>query len=101
MKREWNGLIVCGDCYEERHPQDFVRAKEDRIAPYGPTRPASNEVFVSRTYFEDTYTGFNEDNAVAGLAIAGKAVAGKAKVVEDNVSFDNQIPGSTNNAGSL
>jgi len=30
---EWNGLLTClRGCWEERHPQDFVRAKEDRQA---------------------------------------------------------------------
>lgn len=29
-REEWNGLIVCSDgCFEERHPQDFVRGKYD------------------------------------------------------------------------
>lgn len=29
-KHEWNGLIVCPQCYEGRHPQDFVRGRIDR-----------------------------------------------------------------------
>lgn len=29
MKKEWNNLRVCKDCYEPRHPQDFVRGKKD------------------------------------------------------------------------
>ncbi len=30
-KHEWTGFIVCGDCYETRHPQDFVKAKTDKL----------------------------------------------------------------------
>lgn len=30
-KKRWDGLIVCPDDYEERQPQDFVKAKLDRI----------------------------------------------------------------------
>ena len=33
LRKEWNGLRVCGDCFEHRHPQDFVRGKPDRQAP--------------------------------------------------------------------
>ena len=30
-RKEWTGMIVCSDgCFEERHPQDFVRAVHDR-----------------------------------------------------------------------
>jgi len=30
-RREWNGLLVCyPECWEARHPQDFVRAKRDK-----------------------------------------------------------------------
>jgi hypothetical protein len=31
-KKRWDGLIVCPDDYEERQPQDFVKAKTDKIS---------------------------------------------------------------------
>jgi hypothetical protein len=31
-KRRWDGLIVCPKDFEHRHPQDFVRARADKIA---------------------------------------------------------------------
>lgn len=33
FKRRWDGLMVCYEDYEERHPQDFVRAKVDDMRP--------------------------------------------------------------------
>ena len=30
FKREWTGQRVCSDCYEPRHPQDFVRGVKER-----------------------------------------------------------------------
>jgi hypothetical protein len=34
LQREWTGLLVCGpggnDCFEQRHPQDHLRAMRDR-----------------------------------------------------------------------
>ena len=38
--------MVCKDDYELRHPQDFVRAKQDiQAVPW--TRPQSTDTFVS------------------------------------------------------
>ncbi len=50
IKREWTGLRVCtgggtNDCFEHRHPQDFVKGKRDRQAPPW-VRPEPAEVFL-------------------------------------------------------
>ena len=41
MKREWTGLTVCSECWEPRHPQEFVRAKQEETAPEGLVNPES------------------------------------------------------------
>ena len=33
IKTEWTGLKVCGDCFEVRHPQDFLRVEPEKIVP--------------------------------------------------------------------
>ena len=33
LRLEWTGLRVCTDCFEVRHPQDYLEGKEDRQAP--------------------------------------------------------------------
>ena len=47
---EWTGLIVCGECYEPRHPQDFVLAPTDDMSPQGLTTsvPTSTDVVVGK-----------------------------------------------------
>lgn len=50
IKREWTGLRVCtgggtNDCFEHRHPQDFVKGKRDRQSPPW-VRPEPAEVFL-------------------------------------------------------
>lgn len=41
--REWNGLIVRRQDYEERHPQDFVRGRMDRqMVPDARPEPVDN-----------------------------------------------------------
>lgn len=51
IREEWTGLRVCSgagtnDCFEERHPQEYVRGKRDNQKPAW-TRPEAADVFVS------------------------------------------------------
>jgi len=32
IKRRWDGMLVCSEDYEVRHPQDFVRSRKDKIS---------------------------------------------------------------------
>lgn len=49
IKKEWTGFLVCPVCFEQRHSQDFVRARQDKISvPY--TRPRPPDVFVVVPY---------------------------------------------------
>lgn len=69
MKLRWDNLMVCPDDFELRHPQDFVKARIDKITiPYPRPRPA--DVFV--VVFQRA--------AIAGLAIAGQATAGWSSI---------------------
>jgi hypothetical protein len=44
-RQRWDGFRVCCNCFEERHPQDFVRARPDKIAvPF--TRPRTTDTFI-------------------------------------------------------
>lgn len=52
-RKEWTGLIVHSECFEMRHPQDFVRTKEEK-GPQGPVRSVPANTFVSVTYAEVT-----------------------------------------------
>lgn len=61
-KQRWDGFIVCGDCFENRHPQDFVKTRQDKISvPF--SRPIPQEIFVvvpynfyiDEQYFVDDY----------------------------------------------
>ena len=50
LRAEWTGLRVCcgagtSDCWEPRHPQEFVRGKADRQMPPW-TRPGGEDRFV-------------------------------------------------------
>ena len=48
-KHRWDGFVVCPSDFEQRHPQDFVRARQDKISvPF--TRPRPLDVFTGVTY---------------------------------------------------
>jgi len=48
-KARWDGLIVCPACFEHRHPQDFIRVRQDKITvPF--LRPRPTDVFVEVSY---------------------------------------------------
>ena len=48
-KQRWDGLIVCPDDFEHRHPQDFVKAHSDKISvPF--VRPIPTLLFTNVTY---------------------------------------------------
>jgi hypothetical protein len=54
MKR-WDGLFVCADDFEERHPQDFVRGRADRQTVPNP-RPETVNSFVGALTTQVTAT---------------------------------------------
>jgi hypothetical protein len=66
----WEGYVVCPDDWEPRHPQDFVRAREDRIAPEGNNRPESADLFVNP--FCTTHTNIIDDAIIDCLIIDGE-----------------------------
>lgn len=53
LKHRWDGLIVCAEDWETRHPSDFIKAvrEESNKLPFVSRRPA--EVDVSPTYLSD------------------------------------------------
>ena len=60
-KQRWDGFIVCPEDFEFRHPQDFVRARQDKISvPF--SRPIPNEIFIAvpyNLYIDDGYVDSN------------------------------------------
>lgn len=51
LRREWTGLMACSgsgtnECWEKRHPQDFVRGKADKQNP-GWVRSEPPDQFVT------------------------------------------------------
>ena len=66
-KHRWDGFIVCDGCFEQRHSQDFIRVRQDKITvPF--QRPRSTDVFVE-------VCNLATQSAYVGLATADCAKA--------------------------
>ena len=78
LRKRWDGLIVCSQDFEERQPQDFVRARADQIAvPW--SRPEGQDTFVPINYTPTINEEYSFDEALK------KAVAA---IVPDEVLYD-------------
>ena len=65
VRQEWTGFIICTECFETRHPQDFIRARQDKITvPF--QRPIPTYVFVSVPYIIYWDTGYTVSGYVQG-----------------------------------
>ena len=70
-RHRWDGFVVCEKDFEARHPQDFVRARQDKISvPF--TRPRPPDVFVEVAYI-CTPEG---SSGICGRSVAGCSIAG-------------------------
>jgi hypothetical protein len=49
LRLRWDGFRVCSDCFETRHPQDFIRARNDKIS-VAFTRPQPPDSFTTVNY---------------------------------------------------
>ena len=68
IKKEWTGFLVCPVCFEYRHEQDFVRARQDKISvPF--TRPRPVDVFVIVDYGMYVDSGYVAEGYFEGLMI--------------------------------
>ena len=60
-KLRWDGFITCPDCWEQRHPMDFIRARVDKITvPF--QRPIPTLMFTDVTYVDTGNTTIPSGN---------------------------------------
>jgi len=102
-KKRWDGYQVCPDCWEERQPLDFIRARIDKITvPFQRPIPTAEYIFscdlatgsayadlatadcsqADQTWgisyqelFESVYCSVGNRTAIPSLAVAGCATA--------------------------
>ena len=59
LREDWQGLRVCEEDYEERHPLDFLRAKPDKIfVPWTRIDPSEYDYAVATPSTSDALGSF-------------------------------------------
>lgn len=72
-KKTWDGLIVCPDDWEPRHPQDFLRGiKDDQSVRV--SRPRPTDIFIETGVAPPPSSC--SDSGIAGIGQAGCMIAG-------------------------
>jgi hypothetical protein len=57
LKKRWDGLIVCSEDWEQRHPQDLLRVQREQISvPWSRPYPAQD------TFIPWNYTDYEKEN---------------------------------------
>ena len=78
-RHRWDGFVVCEKDYESRQPQDFVRARVDKITvPF--TRPRPVDVFTNVSYIDtgnNSYCTIIGTQAIPSLGIPGCMIPNK------------------------
>lgn len=81
IKHRWDGVLVCKECWEQRHPQELIRlAPEDMSVPFSNPEPEYTFVGVCSINGRTHFTGY---------AQADCATLGNTFLV------DNSIPAGT------
>lgn len=81
LQDRWDGLKVCHKDWELRHPQDFIKVREEVVVPPW-TRP-EKYTFTTPNYIQPG-GGYSQNcpivpTSAAGIAVAGCMVAGTYK----------------------
>lgn len=76
--RRWDGLMVCKDCWEPRHPLDFYRPRND-THPL-PFKNEESEVNVGPTYVVPAPTYFCDLYRAQGMADIGITDCARADI---------------------
>jgi hypothetical protein len=51
LQKRWDGLMVCKEDWELRHPQDFLRVQKEKIATEW-SRKEAPDMFISVPYID-------------------------------------------------
>ena len=106
LKKRWDGLIVCREDWEQRHPQDLLRVQREQISvPWSRPYPAE-DTFIPQylTDNENEYLGLVETTAVDfqkyifNISIDASALNGAALNAYAINGTDNSTPIETEHA---
>jgi len=87
LRLEWDGLRVCDDCWEPRHPQELTRPIPDQPAlPWTRPDPAAGDADLE-SYVQDGFCTPTGRQGIAGYGQAGCMVVGLDLGYRDTPTF--------------
>lgn len=92
IRKRWDGLYVCKEDFELRHPQDFVKGIEDKQNVPFSNGPDEDTIFTQICTLQ-TSTAF------AGVGAAGCMKAGNKNPTYQSILYDYEPPQGTFNNG--
>lgn len=71
LRKRWDGLMVCSNDYEQRHPQDFVRGvKDTQVVPWVRDEVQDTFIFSCNPMTNSAVADFGgADCAMVGVAL--------------------------------
>lgn len=58
LRKEWTNLMVCSECWDYRHPQEFVRGVPDNQGVRPNMRPRPTDVFLNAPLLREDGSSF-------------------------------------------
>jgi len=78
-RNRWDGLVTCPDCWEQRHPLDFIKARTDKITvPF--QRPIPTLEFVPQNFTQPLTSIVNLEDNYARVATFTRAYTDSTSV---------------------
>lgn len=97
--RRWDGAMTCRSCYEPRHPQDFIRVRDERISvPF--TRPEV-DVFVSQHTSQSISEAISVDEFLAKIQQFKRTIPETTNFFEPVVPLNRPLDTFSLNSESL
>ena len=85
LKKRWDGLIVCSEDWEQRHPQDLLRVQREQISvPWARPYPAED------TYLPWNYTDFEKED----IPVTEARAVNFTKVIKDVIGYSGALGGN-------
>ena len=70
MRKRWDGLFVCEDDFEIKHPQLTLRVHSDKQMVPIPRPDVVTDIFIN-------YCNIINSQGISGISVSGCAVSGK------------------------
>lgn len=63
IRKQWDGILACLECYTPRHEQDFIRGRRDRQkVPFSNPQSQTPTFVTGDIYVDDSFQEYTDDS---------------------------------------